>query len=82
MPGVAVGNVIVLNTGTLTSIQNFAGASPAGGSFPTFLVDNNGTRLDAVNGVSAAPEPSTWALLSVGASLVGVATWHRRVSQA
>ena len=77
-PGVAVGNTVVLDAGTLTTTGNFAGAPPASGSYPTFLVDAYGQRLDVVNGV-AAPEPSTWALLGLGgATALGLTLGQRR----
>jgi hypothetical protein len=78
LPGLAVGNVVVLTAGTLTTSSNFVSAPPAGGSFPTFIIDGSGNKLDAVNGVAGpVPEPSTWALLGVGTGLLGV-TLHRR----
>ena len=83
MPGVAVGNTVTLNAGTLTTTGNFAGAPPAGGSFQTFLFDGNGNKLDAVNGVAGpVPEPSTWALLGVGAGALGFDLRRRRVAHA
>ena len=82
LPGVAVGNTVVLTAGTLTTSGNFAGAPPAGGSFPTFVFDGFGTKLDAVNGVSVVPEPSTWALLGVGVAGLGVVTLRRRAARA
>ena len=77
-PGVAVGNTVVLNAGTLTTTSNFAGAPPASGSYQTFLSDGNDDKLDAVNGVSAVPEPSTWALLGMSVAGLGVVTLRRR----
>lgn len=77
LPGVAVGDTVVLNTGTLTTTANFAGAPPASGSYQTFITNPAGSQLDAVNGVSAAPEPSTWAFVAAGMGLLGV-TLHRR----
>ena len=71
-PGLAVGDTVVLNAGTLTTTGNFAGAPPASGSFQTFLTDGNDDKLDAVNGVSTAPEPSTWALLSLAVGGLGL----------
>jgi hypothetical protein len=83
LPGVAVGDVVVLNAGTLTTTGNFAGALPAGGSFQTFLFDGEGNKLDAVNGVSvpvSVPETSsTLPLLLVGgAALLGLGRCVRR----
>ena len=77
---VAVGNTVVLSAGTLTTDDNFAGAPPSGGSFQTFVVDNSANRLDAVDGVSVAPEPGTWALLGLGAGLLGL-TLRRRAAR-
>ena len=72
-----MGNTVVLQAGTLTTISNFAGAPPAGGSFPTFIADNKGNKLDPVNGVAGVPEPSTWALLGLGVAGLGVVTLRR-----
>ena len=80
MPGLAVGNTVVLNAGTLTTTGNFTGAPPASMSYQTFLTDGNDDKLDAVNGVSAAPEPSTWALMDLGAAGVGL-TLRRRATR-
>ena len=59
-------------------VRDPAGAPPVGGSFPTFLFGDQGTRLDVVNGVSVVPEPSTWARLGVGLAGLGVVTLRRR----
>jgi hypothetical protein len=84
-PGVAVGDTVVLSAGTLTTSGNFAAAAPANGSYPTFLFDDNGIKLDAADGVSggtAAPEPSTWALLLSSAGLLGLMLRRRRLCAA
>lgn len=75
-PGVEVGDVVVLSAGTLTTRVNYPGAPPAGGSFETFLFDGSGTKLDLDNGV-AAPEPSTWALVGIGAGGLSLAMRRR-----
>ena len=75
-PGVVVGNTVVLQAGTLTTANNFAGAPPASGSYQTFITDGQGNKLDAVNGVSAVPEPDTWTWLLVGVG--ALAAWHVR----
>ena len=83
MPGVAVGDTVVLQAGTLTTSGNFAGAPPASGSYPTFIFDGYGDRLDVVNGVAGpVPEPSTWALLAVGTAAFTLALRQRRSSVA
>ena len=80
-PGVAVGDTVVLNAGTLTTNGNFAGAPPAGGSYQTFLFDDEGIRLSAGNGIAgAAPEPSTWAAVLGGVGVLGIVL-HRRAAR-
>ncbi|MDQ2924558.1 MAG: PEP-CTERM sorting domain-containing protein [Acidobacteriota bacterium] len=68
LPGVAASSVITLSAGTVTTTGNYAPAPPGGGSFNTFVVDGNGTRLSP-NGV-AVPEPATWALLGLGSPVL------------
>ena len=76
MPGVAVGDVVVIDAGSVTKSMATSGATLASGSFQTFLVDNYGTKLDALNGVSVVPEPGTWTLLLAGS--VGMLAGARR----
>ena len=71
LPALVANDRVMLTAGTLTTINNFAGAVPASGSYPTFLTDAQGNKLNAVNGVSVVPEPSTWILLGLGAAGLG-----------
>lgn len=80
VPGVAVGDTVVLNAGSLTTASAFSGALPASGSYQTFLFDESGAKLDAMNGTSV-PEPSAWTLLLAGASLAGLMLKRRAVSR-
>ena len=64
---VAVGDTVRLLAGTLATTSNASGAPPPSRAYQTFVTDGNGTRLDALDGLSV-PEPATWALLSCGAA--------------
>lgn len=78
-PGVQIGDTVTLNAGTVTTTANFNGASPANGAYQTFLTDDFGNRMTALNGVAGAvPEPSTWAAVALGAAGLGVVTYRRR----
>ncbi len=61
--------------GTTNSNSTYTGALPANGYYTTFIVDAADVRLG--NGVSAIPEPSTYAAIA-GAAMLGLAVWHRR----
>lgn len=68
LPGVRVGDIVSLLSGTLTTNVNIAAAAPTNGSYTTFLLQGNGgTRLspDGV-AVTAAPEPGSIGLVLVG----------------
>ncbi|MDQ2949717.1 MAG: PEP-CTERM sorting domain-containing protein [Acidobacteriota bacterium] len=78
-PGVAAGDIVTLTADTLTS--NIAAAPPASGSFTTFIIDGNGTKISA-NGVSVVPEPATWATLLGGLGLLAGVQFFRRARKA
>ena len=63
-PGVSIGDVVTLSSGTLTTTPNIASPPPTSGTFTTFLADGSGRRISA-NGV-AAPEPGTLPLVGMG----------------
>lgn len=81
LAGVAVGDIVTLTAGTLTTTSNVAAAPPASGSFTTFIIDGNGTKISA-NGVSAVPEPTTWATLLGGLGLLAGVQLFRRTRKA
>jgi hypothetical protein len=77
-PSVNVGDVIMLNAGTLTSALNFSVAAPTSRAYDTFIIEDGGT-IRSTAGVSAAtvvPEPQSLALLAVG--LFGVIALRTR----
>ncbi|MDQ6765607.1 MAG: PEP-CTERM sorting domain-containing protein [Verrucomicrobiota bacterium] len=65
LPGASVGNVIRLNSGTLTTTGNVPGLRPANGSYTTVITDGSGV-LSSTNGVAVVPEPQSVALLVAG----------------
>lgn len=75
VPGLAVGDVITLNTGTLATIGPVFANAPASGSFESFIFNEIGDRISS-NAVSTVPEPASLALM--GAGFVGLAGAARR----
>ena len=57
----ALGNVVVLSPGTLTTAINIAAAAPASGSYSAILVDQTGTQVAV-----GVPEPAAISLLVFG----------------
>ena len=74
-PGVAVGDLVTLSAGTLTSTSNYAGAGPANGYHASFVSD---FVARAISPTVPAPEPSTWAGLVFGGLIGGF--WLARTS--
>jgi hypothetical protein len=72
----ALGDVVTLTLGTITTASNVAAAPPAGGNFTTYITDSNGAQV-STNGVPV-PEPGVLALLATaGAVLAGFAIRRR-----
>ena len=66
LPGLAVGDTVVLNAGTLTTTSNESAVAPVTTSFGTFLLDAGG---QAVSGQGqTVPEPASAVLLGLGAA--------------
>jgi hypothetical protein len=75
------GDVFTLSAGSLSyngttnSNSSYSGALPANGFYTTYIVDAADFKLGS--GVSAIPEPSTYAAIA-GAATLGLAVWRRR----
>lgn len=70
------GDVITLSAGHLQNSTPYSGAMPTSGFYNAFITDAADAPFLAT-GVSAVPEPSTYAAIA-GAAALGVAIWHRR----
>ena len=75
LPGVGAGDTVTLTAGTLT-VSGFTGTVPASGPYDTYIVDGLGYILSEP-GV-AVPEPSTWAMLSLGAAGMSLVVLRRQ----
>ena len=62
----AVGYVVTLTAGSYTSVNTFAAPVSSNGSYVTYITSASGTVLSG--GGVETPEPSTWALLGLGAA--------------
>ena len=89
LPGVVVGDIVTLSSGTLTTNSNIAVAAPASGSFTTFITNSGGSPMRlSTNGIAganptAAPEPGTLPLVGMGLiSGLGMVKGVRRRKQA
>ena len=61
-PGLSIGDVVVLNLGSLTTTSNVNAAPPSNGLYGTFIA--NGDNGNQISGAGVAvPEPATSALL-------------------
>jgi hypothetical protein len=81
------GDVFTLSAGSLRydgspeTTSGYAGALPANGIYNTFITDGNNTYGSNLgSGVSAIPEPSTYAAIA-GVAMLGFAGWRRRRNQ-
>jgi len=81
------GDVISLSAGSLRydgssgTSASYNGILPANGSYNTFITAGPDTFSGNLgSGVSAIPEPSTYAAIA-GAAMLGLAVWHRRRQQ-
>ena len=64
----AVGDVVGLSAGTLTSVSSFAAAAPTSGAYKTFIIEDGGVSRSTlgIGTTSVVPEPATFALMGVG----------------
>jgi MYXO-CTERM domain-containing protein len=60
----AIGDVVTLSAGTITTTDNVTDPAPAGGSFNTFITDGNGVQVSTA-GVTV-PEPAMLGLIALG----------------
>lgn len=64
-------------TGTPDAINQFSGVT-VGGQTLTFTSASGVATFEAIGGIAAVPEPSTWLLLGSGLAVVGLVAVRRR----
>jgi hypothetical protein len=79
---------VVISSGDLSSVENFALVNVAGSGITDLQINNNtdGSRdwifgvgeLSYTNATNAVPEPTTWAVLILGMAAIGFAARRRR----
>jgi hypothetical protein len=67
IPGVSIGDTIVLSTGTLTTTSDVVAPAPPSGVFNTFITDGNGNLISAPSSV-----PDSLSTLWLGLPLAGM----------
>ncbi len=77
-PAVKVGDVVTLKAGTVTTNSNYTAPAPISGSYDAFIYEEYSGGRVSLNGVSVVPEPSAWAMCSLGASLLALTLRRRR----
>ena len=81
LPGVAVGDVVTLNAGSLTTGSNINVTAPLDGTYSTVIMNAFSTQISS-SGTAEVPEPSTWALFGFGLLGVGLVARYRRQGHA
>src|SRR4029077_16184578 len=67
IPGVSIGDTIVLSVGTLTTTSDVVAPAPPSGVFNTFITDGNGNLISAPSSV-----PDSFSTLWLGLPLAGM----------
>ena len=79
LPGVSLGDAIVLSAGTLTTTSPIAAAAPSNGMFNTFIIDSVGNKISTFGTVTASVPDSMstlWLVLPL-AGMLAVAHLRR-----
>jgi hypothetical protein len=67
LPGVSIGDTIVLSAGTLTTTSDVVAPAPPSGVFNTFITDGNGNLISAPSSI-----PDSFSTLWLGLPLAGM----------